>query len=262
MVRLQVILIVFILILGCGHRVKCLNPIVIGDTEYCNGYNPYPAEDSTTEPSTDTSSSSTSTSSGGSSSSTSSSSTSSSSTSSGGSSSSTSSSSTSSSSTSSGGIIFVTSSIHDGNLGGVTGANTICQNLATTAGFSGTWKALLSDDTNSIKDLLDTNFGQIYNSKGVVIADTVSDIWSIDLNDVITDDLGNIISNNTLVYTGSFIDGTKDTGHTCSNWTSNSSGDTGTTGDITSNIVWLKSEISPIVCSSYTVRIYCTNIPQ
>ena len=45
--------------------------------------------------------------------------------------------------------IFVTSQRHDGNFGGITGADTFCQGLATSAGLSGTYLAWLSDTTTS-----------------------------------------------------------------------------------------------------------------
>ena len=41
-------------------------------------------------------------------------------------------------------IAFVTSSLHDGNLGGLAGADTICNDLATAAGLPGTYMAWLS----------------------------------------------------------------------------------------------------------------------
>jgi hypothetical protein len=46
-------------------------------------------------------------------------------------------------------IVFVTSAMYDGNLGGLTGADAICQTHAANAGFSGTFLAWLSDSTGS-----------------------------------------------------------------------------------------------------------------
>jgi hypothetical protein len=42
-------------------------------------------------------------------------------------------------------LVFVTSQQYTGNLGGLTGADTLCQNLATAAGLPGNYKAWLSD---------------------------------------------------------------------------------------------------------------------
>ena len=41
--------------------------------------------------------------------------------------------------------VFVTSTVHDGNLGGLVGADAICNSLASAAGLAGTYKAWLSD---------------------------------------------------------------------------------------------------------------------
>ena len=46
-------------------------------------------------------------------------------------------------------LVFVSSAAYTGNLGGLTGADAKCQALATAAGFPGTFKAWLSDTTNS-----------------------------------------------------------------------------------------------------------------
>ncbi len=44
--------------------------------------------------------------------------------------------------------VFLTSSTYSGALGGVAGANTLCQNIAIAKGLGGTWKAWLSDSVN------------------------------------------------------------------------------------------------------------------
>ena len=45
--------------------------------------------------------------------------------------------------------VFVSSQGHNGDFGGLAGADDFCQNLAMTAGLSGTYKAWLSDSTGS-----------------------------------------------------------------------------------------------------------------
>jgi hypothetical protein len=47
-------------------------------------------------------------------------------------------------------LVFLSSTLHDGNLGGLSGADTTCQGLADAAGLPGTYKAWLSDGINSI----------------------------------------------------------------------------------------------------------------
>lgn len=45
--------------------------------------------------------------------------------------------------------VFVTSTVHNGNLGWVTGADTICQNAANSWSLWGNWTAFLSDSTSN-----------------------------------------------------------------------------------------------------------------
>lgn len=45
--------------------------------------------------------------------------------------------------------VFVTSTLHDGSLGGLAGADAVCQGLAAGAGLEGTYKAWLSDSASS-----------------------------------------------------------------------------------------------------------------
>ena len=45
-------------------------------------------------------------------------------------------------------IVFVTSQRYTGNLGGLAGANAKCQQLATAAGLTGTYKAWLADNNS------------------------------------------------------------------------------------------------------------------
>ena len=42
---------------------------------------------------------------------------------------------------------------HNGNLGGIVGANSLCTTQANTAGLFGTWRAFLSSSTQNVKDL-------------------------------------------------------------------------------------------------------------
>jgi hypothetical protein len=46
-------------------------------------------------------------------------------------------------------VVFVSSALYDGNLGGLSGADSKCQGLASAAGLAGTYKAWLSDSTTA-----------------------------------------------------------------------------------------------------------------
>ena len=74
--------------------------------------------------------------------------------------------------------VFVTSQSHNGDFGGLTGADAFCQSLALTAGLSGTYKAWLSDTTGSPA----TRFAQASVPYRLVDGTTIANDWN-DLTD-------------------------------------------------------------------------------
>jgi hypothetical protein len=70
--------------------------------------------------------------------------------------------------------VFITSTTHLGNFGGLGGADTFCQELATAAGLSGTYKAWLSDATGSPS----TRFVQASGPYRLVDGTTIADDWA------------------------------------------------------------------------------------
>ena len=130
------------------------------------------------------------------------------------------------------------------NLGGLAGADKICQNLATAAGSKGkTWHAYLSaaaqggQPAANAKDRIGN--GPWYNAKGVMIAKSVADLHS-DANNLKKDtaltEKGTVVNgvgdtpNQHDVITGSQADGTlqaataPNTDATCGNYTSATDG--------------------------------------
>jgi hypothetical protein len=141
---------------------------------------------------------------------------------------------------------FVTSagSGNGANLGGVAGADKICQTLAASAGGgSKTWHAYLSAAASggqpavNAKDRIGN--GPWYNQKGVMIAKSVADLHS-DSNNIKKDtaltEKGGVVNgvgdtpNQHDILTGSQADGTlqpptaPNADATCGNWTSNVDG--------------------------------------
>ena len=144
---------------------------------------------------------------------------------------------------------FVSSTTHDGNLGGLAGADKICQDLATAEGAgSKTWRAYLSVANNGTpihaKDRIGD--GPWYNAKGMKMADNVAALQALTGNaDMFITEKGDKVNgqwnssngmngapaNEHDVMTGSGLDGTlmmtmdAMTGMlaqtTCSDWTSN-----------------------------------------
>src|SRR5262249_38481758 len=73
---------------------------------------------------------------------------------------------------------FVTSSNpKGGNLGGLTGADAVCQSLARAVGSTKTWRAYLSTSTVDVKTRIGN--GPWYNFKGERIAQNVADLHSV-----------------------------------------------------------------------------------
>lgn len=129
---------------------------------------------------------------------------------------------------------FVTSAgSGDGaNLGGLEGADAICQRLAEAAGSSGkTWRAYLSAEGVNAKDRIGA--GPWVNAKGVEIAADVASLHS-DSNNITKEtaltETGEVVPgrgddpNRHDLLTGTNADGTLAAGQTCNDWTSNSEG--------------------------------------
>jgi len=125
-----------------------------------------------------------------------------------------------------------------GNLGGIAGADRICQNAVQASGglnFNHTWHAYLSQEQRGATPRLDArdriSTGPWYNAKGQLIASNVADLHGDQQRDrnniqrtTALDARGNEIPGNEHdILTGSdsfgraFTDGID---HTCNNWTS------------------------------------------
>ncbi|MBP9114493.1 MAG: hypothetical protein KBF88_16880, partial [Polyangiaceae bacterium] len=125
---------------------------------------------------------------------------------------------------------FVTSvgSANGGNLGGLVGADTICQSLATAAGVGNrTWQAYLSTDVAdgvevNAKDRIGT--GPWYNAKDELIANDVAALHANGIVDTkMLDEKGVLVV--APVLTSTNADGTAAT-ENCMNWTAVGDGNT------------------------------------
>ena len=128
-----------------------------------------------------------------------------------------------------------------GNLGGIAGADRICQNLAMGAGAGNhTWHAYMSQQAQGNEPAVNARgrigHGPWYNAKGVLVASNVGDLHGDNLRDrnniqktVALDEKGNVVKgfgdmpNEHDMMTGSDPEGRAypaglDT--TCNNWTS------------------------------------------
>jgi len=118
--------------------------------------------------------------------------------------------------------VFISSNSYNGYLGGLSGADQICQNLAASASISGIWKAWLSDSTASAGGRL-TQWNHWY-----VLPDTITKI----ANNWIELTSGSLLSPINQTETGATVSGrtvwtntgsngsqvSTDTALTCSDW--------------------------------------------
>lgn len=125
-----------------------------------------------------------------------------------------------------------------GNLGGLAGADKLCQGLAAKAGAGNrTWRAYLSTSMPDVNARDRIGKGPWQNAKGVVIAANVDELHTDKANinnDTALDEMGRQINmqgapNRHDILTGSTVDG-KATTMTCNNWTSSASDSTAMLG--------------------------------
>jgi hypothetical protein len=125
-----------------------------------------------------------------------------------------------------------------GNLGGLAGADKLCQTLAAKAGAGNrTWRAYLSTTAPDVHARDRIGAGPWSNAKGVVIAANVAELHSDKANinnETALDELGRPINaqgapNRHDILTGSTTDG-RATPTTCQNWTSSASDQTAMLG--------------------------------
>jgi hypothetical protein len=154
---------------------------------------------------------------------------------------------------------FATSTLHTGNLGGLTGADAICQQRASAAGLSGTYKAWLSDATESPVTRFVQNPGRYVRTDGLPVAanwaDLVSGVIKTNLDRTET---GQFINDDREAWTNTGANGTPyvtDPNLICSEWGSGSSGVLGRVGE-TDQVDgdWTSSHVDP--CDS-PWRLYC-----
>lgn len=118
------------------------------------------------------------------------------------------------------------------NLGGLAGADAICQRLAEAAGSSGqTWRAYLSTSSENARDRIGS--GPWYNAKGVLIAANLDDLHDPAKNMINKEngltEAGDPVKgrgdqpNQHDILTGTNTDGTANQ-NTCGDWTLNGEG--------------------------------------
>jgi hypothetical protein len=164
--------------------------------------------------------------------------------------------------------IFATSGMFTANLAveagsagtGIDAADSLCQQAATNAGRSGTWKAWISNDNNNAIDrIADTGPWYLYGAtEDLVFADKAA-LTQAPLISIRRDEFGDtIVADNTVtgneVWTGTYSDGAN-SGQNCSNWSVGDTTFTGTVGLYSSTSKWSNS-LAPRNCF-WQNHLYC-----
>ena len=165
--------------------------------------------------------------------------------------------------------VFVTAGAYQGDLGGLAGADAICQQSAEGAELPGTdWTAWLSDGTTNAVDRIPD--GQYRLLNGTVVANSKADLTDGMLEAPINlNEYGQAQA--VFVWSATNLDGTG-TGNTCNDWTDNSSeqggcpdpgdpncGSVGSTS--ATNGEWTKLNAAPFQCSAQ-YNLYCFGVSE
>lgn len=156
--------------------------------------------------------------------------------------------------------VFATSTLSNGNLGGLSGADAICNQRATEANLPGTYLAWLSDATNSPSTRFPTqSAGPYVRVDGTQVARDWADLTSGLIRSAIDrTELGAYVQSDREAWTNTSPDGTPSAtsdGETCTGWTSNSpslSGSVGETDEVDAD--WTDSHSDPC---DLPWRLYC-----
>lgn len=158
-------------------------------------------------------------------------------------------------------LAFVTSSVQNGNLGALTGADAICQARATAAGLPGIYLAWLSNGTDSP----DSRFTRATTSytlvDGTVIADNFTDLTSGSLNAALNKtETGQALPAGNFAWTNTLTTGLSkgaDDNADCGNWTAaaTNGGNIGTPDSASSN--WTELSGGIVSGCDGLHRLYC-----
>lgn len=160
-------------------------------------------------------------------------------------------------------IVFVTSTVSDGNMGGLQGADAICQSLADNAGLGGVYLAWLADATKAPGARMNHHDGPYTLTDGTQIARDWDDLVDGGLDHTVDRDERNVPALGTFICRGGEVwsnveaSGERRQVEACSNWNDASSTNTGTSGNVTNaDAAWTEGECMPINCGSQ-LPFYC-----
>lgn len=147
-------------------------------------------------------------------------------------------------------LVFATGDVHDGNLGGLAGADTLCQKAADAANLGGKFKAYLSDATTSAKARI-ASVGPWYLPDATKVFPATS-VTSFPSRDLDMDENGEG-GKKGLVWTGTALGGVSAPAN-CGDWTS--TGESGVSGLAASSDQWADDGTGGSPCN-LRGRLYC-----
>lgn len=159
-------------------------------------------------------------------------------------------------------FVFVTSTTHNGNLGGLAGADAICQSRAISAGLPGSYKAWLSSSTESAASRLNQSNVPYKLVNGTQIAPNWTGLTDGVLDAPISINENGMAVIPEFVWTNTNTNGNitlNYTSGTCNDWNSSSSSlfDYNYGFSNQSNSMWtLNTCCAPVQCN-YLSRLYC-----
>jgi hypothetical protein len=150
--------------------------------------------------------------------------------------------------------VFASSSTHTGNLGGLAGADGICQSLADAEGLSGTFKAWLSSSTVTASSRLTHATIPYYLPNNTKIADDWSDLVDGTIDNPLNANEAGTTLPSFLPWTGATHTGGIAT-YQCSDWTSSANAQFGSNGSSTrTDLAWTLNNTRR--CDTVT-RVFC-----
>lgn len=148
--------------------------------------------------------------------------------------------------------MFVTTESRQGDFGGLSAADAICQSEADAAGHVQTFKSILSTSGVNARTRVKIR-SPIYNTNGNKLRDTYASLWSGSLLSSVGYHADGI-SGNRPTWTGTGASGMF-TGYDCSGWTSANAGVTGTEGSSVNNSPWV--DMGAAAACSESKSFYC-----
>jgi hypothetical protein len=147
-------------------------------------------------------------------------------------------------------IIFTTIGVHQGDFGGISGGDAICQAEATAAGLTDTYVSFISTSASNAIDRIKID-GPVYNLAGDIVEDSIADFYSSPHDNAVDYNSTGALAPTVNVWTGTGSSGVISTTN-CTDFTTTAV--TGRYGIVSSESTWASS--NHIACTN-TYSLLC-----